>query len=515
MKSVLLVVALVVCVTLVAAEHPNAHKATPCLKCHMFVEMTTKGKVDAVKACEMVNMCVELLPYQAQITEMRAKDVSVDNVCKKVGLCPLHDLWEEKIKARAPFAGSQKDIRVTPALGREPYGKVRLSKITMETDQRQPISQLDYDQQFKYRWTDRHIQTGLVNVTPGAKNNFDLGDVNVTVRFPAKDTVKMQGLVYADPCYVGKFLWCDFGEKFQIFDRLSTLTDLVIEKDNADWWGVIGDNFYDRDGSLAPPFFMSLSLKTKGTPFITNIGNHDFWALGTPWMEKSVDNYGYGWAQYYAQDTIASHTGNGVPFDYTNDPDHPAHWFKHLSYVPTPDNFFTYSRMGNAVFMTWSSIHSMDDTKPYFEEACQFVQNENPDWVILYGHYNAANFGAQEGMQVPAIHKTIKSIPGCIGHGAIGRILFIEGHEHCNYVAEKNQGIMIGGQGMVGLEHDCKEWGPAHITTTANNVLIYYFKIADLKTGYDQYDLVKDCIEANGVEGCHHLGTLWMNYTLP
>ena len=67
-------------------------------------------------------------------------------------------------------------VRVSKALGTKGYGKMRLSAIYHTgTDLPEPKAedvQWTYDAQFKYRWTDKHLRSAVVDVTPGVPQVF-------------------------------------------------------------------------------------------------------------------------------------------------------------------------------------------------------------------------------------------------------------------------------------------------------------------------------------------------------
>ncbi|CAE8642909.1 unnamed protein product [Polarella glacialis] len=109
--------------------------------------------------------------------------------------------------------------------------------------------------------------------------------------------------------------------RFEMLDHLSALINKLVGSDDIDFWAITGDNFYDQRGDVVPEFFSKLSDKVKSKPLLTVPGNHDFWIMGDR-PGTDTDNLGYGWMQYYGQDTVASfHTGDSSPYNFSGDPD--------------------------------------------------------------------------------------------------------------------------------------------------------------------------------------------------
>lgn len=71
---------------------------------------------------------------------------------------------------------------------------------------------------------------------------------------------------------------CTFANTFDTFNRTPAfLNALAAGPDPVDFWHILGDNFYDKDGSLTTAWFGQLETATKATPFATALGNHDYW----------------------------------------------------------------------------------------------------------------------------------------------------------------------------------------------------------------------------------------------
>jgi len=118
----------------------------------------------------------------------------------------------------------------------------------------------------------------------------------------------VSGLLIADPCVdsgsVTSAVACTFAGPFKTATRTSALLNAFVPE--LDYWGVLGDNFYDREGLTTRHFYGQLTTATKSKIMVTVPGNHDYWVLGGPQVGRTVDQYGYGWLQWYGQDVKAS-----------------------------------------------------------------------------------------------------------------------------------------------------------------------------------------------------------------
>ena len=77
---------------------------------------------------------------------------------------------------------------------------------------------------------------------------------------------------------------------------------------------------YDRVGRTTDKFFSSdLTAETRSKLFMTVIGNHDYWVLGSPARSTTWDQCGNGFVQYYGMDTRANTQPDQV-YDLSVDP---------------------------------------------------------------------------------------------------------------------------------------------------------------------------------------------------
>lgn len=86
----------------------------------------------------------------------------------------------------------------------------------------------------------------------------------------------------------------------------------------------------------------------------------------------------------------------------------------------------------------------MEETTPYFEEACEFMTNNDPSAVLLLGHWNTKGLGCTNDMNVPDTYREIiETIPKCNTHHMKEKLRYIMGHMHCNVVVEDDVGFMV------------------------------------------------------------------------
>ena len=505
----------------VVADHVRLPSTYPCILCEQFVQKAIMEAVETPsEVCRRpLDACSTLLPLQAQLKREVArvsaagstvpkKDVPFE-ACLAVGQCVPN------VKIVAPKSNTLPNIHIAPGYGSRPYGTVRLTVVDdAGVNRSQAFTDFfQYHAPFQYRWTDRTLYTTLVTVTPGTPLNINVGGAfNVTVNYP-KRTDYTKGILVADPCYSSRYMICLFGSILQIEKRLGTLLSALGDNNQMDYFGVLGDNFYDRDGTLAPPFFNSLSDAAKSKFLITAPGNHDFWIMGSPWLaQPKIDSTGNGFFQYYGQDTQSSVLS--FPYNFSVDPDK-EDIFDHYDLLPDFRNFFFYNTIGSVGYIGYSGAHFLDDMLPSLQEACTYFQSHNTSWVLLVGHWNSAGDGSVLNMTTNYLYRnTLLQLDGCKQFGA-HRIKYLLGHTHCNVIDEVDRGFMIGGFGMGGGLSDCADFGLPFIESTTTTLEITYFPITHRFDMWDdQYDAVLLCIQTVGLANCKELGRTWLKQTL-
>merc|ERR1712232_251269 len=188
------------------------------------------------------------------------------------------------------------------------------------------------------------------------------------------------------------------------------------------------------------------------------------------------DHFGYGFMQYYAQDTVGGLNGT-APFYFPKskddfewpgrskeDPAFPGRLALPYSGIPKVENFVFWNQIGNAALFGYSGAHATgadpqknhNEIDPYVDKFCKWV-GESDDIVtwMLFGHWNGPNLGCSDGMDTPSIYKVLMKKEGC----AAKKGLYFDGHDHCNRITTQKTdtdplpvGYMIGASGMSG---DC------------------------------------------------------------
>lgn len=273
-------------------------------------------------------------------------------VCRLiVSDCPQTESWK-----MGDFTSSGLDLRVSKGFGKRGYDAVRISVITED-----PTADFgdffDYSSQFKYRWTQNYLHSAIKSVHSG-DNIFVIQDTKVSIHLPSEDE-GITGIILGDPCIASNWIPCDYGDKFNTIETIPGLINAFSSDISTDFISLLGDNFYDQDGSLSSQFFSLLTQETKSKYINNVIGNHDFWVYGSPAQAiTDQDQFGNGFMQYYGQDTAASMNGIDltIPYDFSVNPDDTS--------LETVDerisdvsNHFYYYQLGNTVFLGYSGAH--------------------------------------------------------------------------------------------------------------------------------------------------------------
>jgi hypothetical protein len=406
------------------------------------------------------------------------------------------------------------DIRVSKGFGTRAYNIIRISSVT--TLASPPIPGVfDYSEPFMHKWEAFYLHSALKEATPGASMSFDIG-TNLTVRLP-KQGSGVAGVLIADPCVnspTGR-VWqdCPYGDAFLTISRTPALINAFVGDEATDFWGILGDNFYDRTGEITWDVFRRISIDAKSKLFIAVPGNHDYWVYGEPWLGTTVDQCGNGFMQYYVQDTKAAEmvtaTNGTAPINCSIRPD--AGRFLGLQGCNLPDisNFFWYQQIGNVGLVGQSGAYSLEDTRPFMVEACAwFGAQPGLALGVLFGHWDQREMGAETGMAMPQWYLEMTALPGCAELHELGRLKYFTGHTHCNNPLPGNDdaGFRVAGFGMAG----CGNYGVPILDTTNGRVRIWYF---DTSTDY-LFSEVIECVKRNGWKQCTNRATLWLDQPL-
>jgi len=367
------------------------------------------------------------------------------------------------------------------------YGKVRISVID---DGNGTFGDFfDYNGQFAHKWTPYYLHSTIKDVADGG-STFTIGTETVTVKLP-KEGAKTRAFIFADPCFSSRDTQCPWAEKFDTLNRLTQLSNTLVGSDDIDFWGIIGDNFYEAGyPSLSAQFFEGLSTKAKATPIVAVPGNHDYWQSGGPVGQES-DQFGYGFMQMYGQDTEAAllnKSAGAAPYDYSVVP-HPGE----VSSLPKVENFIFSHQIGDVAVLGWTGASTWEVFQPYAQKYCTWLENApTVNVALLLGHWNEDNLGCVKGMSTPDVYNEVKNLPGCKDK----IMLYVDGHDHCNQVTEPawgGSGFMIGGNGMGG----CEQMGFLVLETdpVAKNARVDYFEVANANT--DNFEAMHGCFSSN------------------
>jgi len=395
------------------------------------------------------------------------------------------------------------DLRVTKALGSKGYNKVRVSVITQTSWRPVPsFGNWDISHQFIYKWTANYIHSKLLTVNPGQPMRFNIGSQPIEIKIPEQGK-STKGIFWADVCFYGS-QWCiGPGRGWDPLNSVTGLINAASTDPTLDYWMILGDNFYDPSDRASKSFFGKLTLEAKQKVIGTVLGNHDFWIMGNSGNKRSSDNFGIGMMQWWAYDSIASRNAASSEriFDYSINPNTDMWKYPVPSKV---ENFFWYNIMGNVGFIAWSGAHSWGETKDYLKEACSYMGNEKPDWLIFLSHWDENNEGCQSKMYSRGVFNIINSndFPGCNTYKAAGKLKYMEGHNHCNRKVGGDDGYMIGGAGMSG----CTQFGFMYMKTEGDSLQIYYFDMARMRTQ------ITMCLNSlKSIDNCLQYAKTWLN----
>jgi hypothetical protein len=278
-----------------------------------------------------------------------------------------------------------------------------------------------------------------------------------------------------------------------------------------DFWGILGDNFYDRTGEITWDVFRRISTEVKSKIFMSVPGNHDYWVFGDPSAGTIADQCSHGHMQYYAQDTKASEF-NQI-FDFSVNPDDRVLGLG--CNPPAIANSFWYNQVGNIGFVGQSGAYSLEASYPFMEEACAWLSNQpGLDLVSLVGHWDLNDMGAADSMDMPNWYQRMAKLPGCHELSKRGTLKFLAGHTHCNDPHPANRvnadaGFRVAGFGMSGwgCSNPNPNYGIPVLDTTGGHARIWYFDTSS----DESYQAVLSCVKQKGWRNCTPLASLWLD----
>ena len=471
------------------------------------------------------------LAFALRLTEGVAS--TPGEVCARVGACVSPSSASASATATLARASSAPRANVIVAKAHAARGNYDLVRVT-RTSEASDVSDsavFDYDEPFKYRWTQLRVATGLVEVDGDDGTTVDVGGGRTVTVQPPKEGAGSVGVLLSDPCFASTYVLCSLGVAFDTGTRTPALLNALLEgpaarpAEAAAYWAMLGDDLYDRDGQLTASWWNALSDVSAGKLFLTTAGNHDLWIDGNPGDATQRDQFGNGFVQFYGQDSVAALYNDAVagddagsPFDFSVDPDaaygaFPANVNAALADV---SNLVWWTQVGNVGFAGFSSAYALNETAAYFADACDWAAAQHAagslDLFVIAGHWSQFGDGAASNMPTPHVHQLAATGAfgaSCAGLEARGRLKYVEGHTHCNDVVAENQGWMVAAQGMSG----CGAYGIAVLDTRDDFALLVNFDIANVD-GFDQYDALLDCFQTKGARDCADLGTVWLNQSL-
>jgi hypothetical protein len=437
-------------------------------------------------------------------------------------------------------AFTNNDFRVTAGFGDRSGTHVRVTFVTPQSTPVDPEfeSVFSYNDQFKYRWTTMRTHTSLFNVTQGQTTTISIptaSDISITLPTLGAG---VRGLMMADVCFASTIAKCEVGPHDQIFSRLPALINAIVEKSATSFYGILGDNFYDANGTNTQAFWATLTPLTKSKLLFTAPGNYDFWSSGDE-TEVTVpaDQFGNGFMQYYGVDAeSARYSLTGNPWNFSVDPDHVALSDGHIKtssprpnqeYLPDASNFQAYTQVGNLGIITYSGAHNHDAIKAFMEEACVWMagREETIDWILLMGHWGECDKGADDATCVPGMYKEIITYSGC----PTKKVKYFAGHKHCNMVLQPSTGFLVGAFGK--SNNHCSQFGIPYIDSTEGRLLVVYFPISEamvpsssssssgveeeLRGANERFEALKACADSGPLIDCvasldHEV---WLNET--
>jgi hypothetical protein len=423
--------------------------------------------------------------------------------------CIKHGFCEEAVGTPAV---EDFGLRVAKGHGSRDYGSVRISVVSNSLDSPagDGSSFFDYSAQFKHRWTQYYLHSAVKSVTPGRVNKFIVGNRTVSISIPAV-AQGVVGVIIADPCFgdtsITSLVGCTFAKKFKTAERSPALLNAFVSSSAVDFWGILGDNFYDRTGAGSSIFYSKLNQSVKEKPLITVPGNHDYWILGDPKFSSKLDQCGNGHMQFYAMDNEAASKvpqgSNLAPFNYSVDPDAGLLGCNAAS----ADNSRFFQQIGNVGIIAQSGAFTIEQYEPFVAAACKWLASTSGIEIgLLVGHWDNGLLGVQPDMDMPHFYDKVSAVPGCAAFAAAGNLKFIMGHTHCNTPhphGHIDTGFMVAGQGMGG----CGNFGIPILDTTGGRTRMLYF---DTSTDA-KYDAVMACVPSKGWRACTELADIWLD----
>ncbi len=134
------------------------------------------------------------------------------------------------------------DIRLSKGHVSRGKESVRITIISNTTLTLSPSSTSTWDQfysePFKYRWTDKVLNTGVMEISPdSSSSSFNVNGEEIKFDIP-QEGEGVVGTIIADPCFNNEFLnWCAYGDEFQTLERTPALLNAINSHKDTHYWG--------------------------------------------------------------------------------------------------------------------------------------------------------------------------------------------------------------------------------------------------------------------------------------
>jgi len=342
------------------------------------------------------------------------------------------------------------------------------------------------------------LQTEIVHVGP-VGTDVSMRRKKLHLSLPQPGT-GVAGIIFSDPCFSSKAVapTCSNAHHAHVLKRLTAMINLLLgEGDAFHFWAMLGNNFYDQDGTASTDFFEHLSLAAKLKPLLTVPGNYDFWAAGAPPGHQN-DSLGYGFMQFYGQDTVAA--SPALPFDFRGAREQ-------LDQPARVENFIFGTHIGDLAFFGYSGAHDWNETEPHAISFCQHVgTTDTITTAVVLGHWYECNEGCKAGMDVPSVHQRLGAMKGCKSK----TLLYFAGHRHCNKAVDGGAGFLVGGAGM--QDDGCPHFGITVLESVIKGgVRVDYFDLGTEEGGNrtygkpDSFHQLMNCLASLGFAACREL----------
>jgi hypothetical protein len=258
------------------------------------------------------------------------------------------------------------------------------------------------------KFQDNHLHSKIVSVEAGKPEVLSIGGVNVTLFLPEEDapsalynpnracppltlssrSLAAAGIVWSDPCISGRWVGCYASDVS--LPRSAEMINALAEDSSWHYWQVLGDNYYDQDGRLSKAVYDKLSLKAKSKIFYTVPGNHDLWVAGGADKSDDYDQFGHGFMQWYAQDTMGSVTGDNGFLDFSIGADDDIGNYD-FNARNSGNNFLWYNKIGAVGYIGFNGASLEETEDAAFVNACRCVR-ASAHWVPhAHTHMDAPN----------------------------------------------------------------------------------------------------------------------------